>query len=163
MLKVEVILDREVELNPERQSIIDEFKSYKTLSLSLTTNNFVAPNEGIQYKTVSCHSLFGRDRVFDFPLKWINHIHNENLTHVHIDLDGAWEADRFQWDCCSNESIVYSAFIKPDGTYCFTIIDFLINDEDSADFNAHNHYQEDDIENYLFIAEENRELHASAI
>ena len=162
MINVEVLVDYELEpINEEQQVIIDEFKEYKLRSLGVTTANFVAPNEGIQYTNPSIHIMFGRDRVFDFPIKWINHIHKENLTHVHIDLDGKWGKGTYQWDCRSSESIVYSAFIKNDGTYCFVIIAFLTNDNDDPKFDAHNSYKQDDIENYLFIAEENREQHTA--
>lgn len=54
-------------LSPQQTFAIKEFKQYKINSLGISTDNFVAPNEGIQERKRSVHSLFGRDRVFERP------------------------------------------------------------------------------------------------
>ncbi|MDP2559731.1 type II toxin-antitoxin system YafO family toxin [Psychrobium sp. 1_MG-2023] len=154
MAKVTVSVSHNEDLDPISKPhlfIIDEFKEYKQLSLSESTRNFVAPNEGIQAITPSAHSLFGRDRVFERPPELITDIHAFNLAHVHFDSRNAWDNETPQWECKSHESIVYSAFKLANSSYHFVILEMLLG-EGLAKFDAHNHYKFDDIEHYLLNA-----------
>ncbi|NOF88414.1 type II toxin-antitoxin system YafO family toxin [Vibrio cholerae] len=134
-------------LSDVHKFFLKEFKQYKIDSLSLTTNNFVAPNEGIQETTPSCHSLFGRDRVFDFPLSLITKIHNENLAHVHLS-DGNWDTTKPQWECTSNFAIVYSGFTLGKCEYHFVVHD-IHHDKQNSEFDAHDYYTRSDIDYYI--------------
>ncbi|MBY8211381.1 type II toxin-antitoxin system YafO family toxin [Vibrio fluvialis] len=134
-------------LSPEHNFFLKEFKQYKIDSLSISTNNFVAPNEGIQETTPTCHNLFGRDRVFEHPIDLINDIHRENLAHVHLS-DGTWDTTRPQWECTSNFAIVYSGYTVGTYDYHFVVHEILHDDID-ASFDAHDSYTRDGIEYYI--------------
>lgn len=139
------------ELTQEQTFAVGEFKQYKAISLSASTNNFVAPNEGIQFQEPSCHSLFGRDRVFEHPSHLITQIHQENLSHVHYS-DGTWEEHIAQWDCTSNMAVIYSGFEHANGFH-FVIHEMILKpDEDAHDF-----YGTQDIEYYIGSARYYRE------
>ncbi|OBU13957.1 hypothetical protein AYY19_19550 [Photobacterium aquimaris] len=156
---VEVIPDPELELDDFLNFVIAEFKEYKTLSLSeVGADNFVAPNEGIQAVRSSVHNLFGRDRVFERPAKWVAYIQRENLTHVHFDREEQWHSDTPQWNCTSCESIVYSAFRMPDGRFVFVIHEFLFLEQTD---NAHDNYEESDMDYYIRNAEYHRNQHSA--
>lgn len=158
-INVHVHFDDELSpLSPQEQFIIDEFKLYKSDSLSISLDNFVAPNEGIQAKEASIHSLFGRDRVFDFPPEFWARIHQENLSHVHYDIDNEWTAQLAQWDCTSNSSVVYSGFVLDDEHFHFVIHELLIDYNQKENFDAHDYYQKDDLKYYLDNAEYYRKV-----
>lgn len=160
-MSIKVIIDRDLEpLNTQQITLKNEFTKYKELSLAKGTRNFITPPIGIQMVEPSVHLSFGRDTEFEEPPHFINDIHECNLTKVHVDTRSTWLPHRAQWDCTSNESIVYSGFIMPDGTYCLVIIDFLVDQggSDTTDeFDAHNSYEDDDIEHFLAVAEDNQE------
>ncbi|MGE6101072.1 type II toxin-antitoxin system YafO family toxin [Aeromonas salmonicida] len=136
--------------------VVAEFCEYKRLSLTMSYNNFVAKNEGLQAKEPSIHSQFGRDRVFDHPQALLPSIIDENIAHVHYDGDAPWSPEKPQWYCTSHESVVYSAFLEGDG-YCFVIHDLLLNHDGDPDFDAHNYYSFKDLEYYVANAEYHRE------
>lgn len=160
-VKVKIVVDRElVPLNPQREKLKAAFTEYKEISLAEGEINFITPPIGVQRTKISDHPSFGRDTEFEEPSELINDIFEYNLSKVHVDTRAAWKPTVNQWFCTSNESIVYSGFKMPCGTYCFVIIDFLVVDGDAdvdAEFNSHNHYKADDIDNFLDIAHENRE------
>lgn len=134
-------------LSDVHKFFLKEFKQYKIDSLSIATDNFVAPNEGIQETTPSCHSLFGRDRVFEYPLSLINGIHQENLSHVHLS-NGTWDTTKPQWECTSNFAIVYSGFTL--GKYDFHfVVHEIFQDEQGTEFDAHDYYTHDDVDYYI--------------
>ncbi|ELI0636756.1 type II toxin-antitoxin system YafO family toxin [Vibrio harveyi] len=156
-VKVKIVVDRDLEpLNPQREKLKAAFAQYKEISLAKGDVNFITPPIGVQMTKVPDHPSFGRDTEFEEPRELINEIFEYNLSKVHVDTRAAWKPTVNQWYCTSNESIVYSGFKMPCGTYCFVIIDFLVVDGD-AEFNSHNHYKTSDIDNFLDIAHDNRE------
>jgi len=149
-ISVRIIVDAELKpLDEVSTFILSEFKQFKIDSFTHSDNNFITTNEGIQKTTPSIHSLFGRDNVFEHPVKWACNILEENLSHIHIDINNSWNEDDAQWYCTSNESIVYSGFKLNSEEYCLVVHDLLTNDENTPDFDAHNFYEEDDIKYYL--------------
>ncbi|MBE4578330.1 hypothetical protein BOO30_00135 [Vibrio navarrensis] len=138
---------------------LKEFKQYKIDSLSITTNNFVTPNEGIQEQIPSCHSLFGRDKVFEYPLNLINGIHRENLAHIHLS-DDSWDSTKPQWECTSNFAMVYSGFTLGKCDYHFVVHEIL-RDDKGTKFDAHDYYTPSDIDYYIKNAAYYREQIAS--
>ena len=64
--------------------VVAEFCEYKQLSLTMSYNNFVAKNEGLQAKEPSIHSQFGRDRVFDHPQALLPSIIDENINDAFL-------------------------------------------------------------------------------
>lgn len=134
-------------LSPQQSFVLKEFKQYKIDSLNITTDNFIAPNEGIQEQQPSVHSLFGRDRVFEWPSELLAAIHKENLAHIHYS-DGTWTNVMNQWDCTSNLSLVYSGFERNE-QYHFVVHELLLNEEQDPDFDAHDHYETDDVQYYV--------------
>jgi len=157
-MKLKIVVDHELEPLNEQQNILkDEFTLYKELSLTQSSNNFITPPIGIQMSKPSVHPSFGRDTEFEKPDSLINDILEYKLTKVHVDTREAWLPHKEQWNCKSNESIVYSGFKMPSGTYCIVILDFLIDNGDADNFDAHDSYTSDDIDSYLDIAHENRE------
>ena len=149
-ISVKIIIDGELKpLNKESELIISEFKRFKIDSFNHSPDNFITTNEGIQKTQPSIHSLFGRDYVFEYPKKWAGKILDENLSHVHIDINNQWSENNAQWYCTSNESVVYSGFKLNSEKYCLVVHDLLTNEKDAPDFDAHNFYEEEDIEYYL--------------
>ncbi|MGF1909170.1 hypothetical protein L4C38_07005 [Vibrio kasasachensis] len=142
-------------LSPQEIFVLKEFKQYKIDSLSISIDNFVAPNEGIQEVSPSVHSLFGRDRVFEHPSHLINDIHAENITHVHYN-DGTWMPSMNQWHCTSMLAVVYSGFQYSD-QFHFVVHDLLLNSEDDDNFDAHDSYKTEDLEYYVQNAQYLRE------
>lgn len=134
-------------LTPPQHFALKEFKQYKIDSLHITTDNFVAPNEGIQEREPSVHSLFGRDRVFERPSHLINGIHKENIAHVHYN-DGTWRSNMTQWDSTSKQALVYSGF-EYDGQFHFVVHEFLLDDGTDPNFDAHDHYKTEDVQYYI--------------
>jgi hypothetical protein len=146
---VNVTIDEELQpLTDVTNYLIKEFTSYKTKTLSESDGNFVAPNEFNQQQYPSSHSLFGRDRVFDYPPRLLDRIHLEQIAHVHFNIDDSWGVHSKQWVCTSDSSIVYSGFKTLD-TFHFVIHDLLTTD-------AHNSYSQDDMQYYLDNAEYHR-------
>ncbi|EIY4764340.1 type II toxin-antitoxin system YafO family toxin [Vibrio cholerae] len=159
-MKLKVVVDRELlPLNVQQQILRDEFETYKRISLTRAAKNFITPSVGDQMAMPSDHPSFGRDTEFEKPVSLINDIHRYRLTKVHVDTKKAWTVHTKQWYCTSHESIVYSGFLAPDGTYILVIIEFLTaaNSGNPSSFNAHNHYTDDDVDDYLDIAAENEE------
>lgn len=157
-MKLKIIVDHELEpLNAQQTILKDAFTLYKELSLTQSNNNFITPPIGIQMSKPSVHPSFGRDTEFEKPDSLINDILEYKLTKVHVDTKEAWLPHKEQWNCKSNESIVYSGFVMPSGTYCIVILDFLIDNGSADNFDAHDSYTSDDIDSYLDIAHENRE------
>ncbi len=148
-VKITISFNEDVELDEVGSFISDEFLEYKKLSITDSADNFITPNEQIQHQTESIHSLFGRDRVFDYPVHLSTHIHYENLTHVHVDKDNTWGAGLTQWACTSKYSIVYSGFTLTNNHIHLIVHDLLINKDGDADFDAHNFYNNDDVEYYI--------------
>ncbi|RZV17356.1 hypothetical protein EOJ41_15215 [Vibrio alginolyticus] len=134
-------------LSPAEEFALKEFKQYKIDSISITSSNFVAPNEGIQETTPSCHELFGRDRVFEHPSHLITHIHKEHLAHVHYS-NGKWDSTKPQWSCTSNLAIVYSGFIVDQCNYHFVVHELLLDDK-NQNIDAHDFYKNDDVDYYV--------------
>ncbi len=158
-MKIKVIVDRElVPLNSLQQRLCDEFEIYKNLSISQDPRNFITPPVGVQMTVRSVHPSFGRDTEFERPEELINDIFEYNLTKVHVDTRSSWLPHKEQWSCTSNESIVYSGFVAPDGTYYFVVIAFLISQDATApdEFDAHESYTDEDVDYFLDIAHENR-------
>lgn len=146
-----VTVDDELKpLIPEVSYIVKEFTSYKTQTLLESNDNFVTPNEYLQQQYPSSHNLFGRDRVFDYPIELSGRIHLEKIAHVHYNINDYWESVTKQWDCKSNSSVVYSGFETLD-TYHFIIHELLLTD-------AHSNYSNEDIEYYLNNAEYHRKV-----
>ncbi|TOY93217.1 type II toxin-antitoxin system YafO family toxin [Vibrio fluvialis] len=159
-MKLKVVVDRDLlPLNQQQTILRDEFECYKRVSLSRAVKNFITPSVGDQMSMPSDHPSFGRDTEFERPESLINDILRYRLTKVHIDTRKAWGIHRKQWDCTSNESIVYSGFITPDDTYIFVIIEFLTasNATSPTTFDAHNSYTDKDVEEFLDIAHDNEE------
>jgi hypothetical protein len=160
-VSVRVIVDPDIQFEDGSHKravqdyVVSEFCEYKRLSLTLSYDNFVAKNEGLQMKELSIHSQFGRDRVFDYPPKLLPSIIDENIVHVHYDGDATWSPEQPQWYCTSHESVVYSAFKEGDG-YCFVIHDLLLDHDEDPNFNAHNSYSFDDLEYYVENAKYHR-------
>ncbi|MEZ9492251.1 type II toxin-antitoxin system YafO family toxin [Vibrio splendidus] len=138
-------------LSPEQTFVLKEFKKYKFDSLNITTDNFITPNEGIQEREPSVHSLFGRDRVFEKPSDLITGIHRENVAHIHYS-DGSWTSDMKQWYCTSNLALVYSGFELKD-KFHFVVHELLLNEDSEPDFDAHDSYEREDVEFYIENAE----------
>lgn len=159
-MKLKVVVDKDLlPLNPQQTILRDEFETYKQISLSRATKNFITPPVGDQMATPSDHPSFGRDTEFERPEYLINDIYKYCLTKVHVDTRSVWKPHKEQWYCTSNESIVYSGFIAPDGTYIFVIIAFLIsaNAVSPDDFDAHKSYTDEDVDYFLDIAAENQD------
>ncbi|EGR4373610.1 hypothetical protein DDM70_14610 [Vibrio cholerae] len=159
-MKLKIVVDKDLlPLNPQQTILRDEFETYKRVSLSRATKNFITPSVGDQMAMPSDHPSFGRDTEFERPEFLITDIHNYHLTKVHLDTRAAWKPHKKQWYCTSNESIVYSGFITPDGTYIFVIIAFLIAENATSpdDFDAHKSYTDEDVDYFLDIAAENKE------
>ncbi|MFM2601749.1 hypothetical protein [Vibrio diabolicus] len=159
-MKLKVVVDRDLlPLNQQQQILRNEFETYKKLSLERAPKNFITPSVGDQMAMPSDHPSFGRDTEFERPSSLINDIHRYRLTKVHVDTRTAWKPHKKQWHCTSNESIVYSGFIAPDGTYIFVIIEFLIDPSATSlsNFDAHKSYTDKDVDNFLDIAAENEE------
>ncbi|EJL6393186.1 type II toxin-antitoxin system YafO family toxin [Vibrio navarrensis] len=159
-MNLKVVVDKELlPLNQQQQTLRDEFETYKRISLTRAPKNFITPSVGDQMAMPSDHPSFGRDTEFERPESLINDIHRYRLTKVHIDTRKAWSIHRKQWNCTSNESIVYSGFITPDGTYIFVIIEFLTaaNATSPTTFDAHTSYTDQDVDDFLDIAHENEE------
>ncbi|MFQ2510620.1 hypothetical protein [Aeromonas caviae] len=160
-VSVRVIVDPDIQFDSGshhravQDDVVAEFCEYKRLSLTMSYDNFVAKNEGLQAKEPSIHSQFGRDRVFDHPQDLLPGIIDENIAHVHYDGDATWSPDKPQWSCTSHESVVYSAFRERDG-FCFVIHDLLLDHDEDPDFDAHNHYSYKDLEYYVANAEYHR-------
>ncbi|MBW0280699.1 hypothetical protein B4O99_14350 [Shewanella xiamenensis] len=144
------------------QFIVDEFKVYKQISMSLGHVNFATPNEQTtQLTDVSVHQFFGRDRVFDFPQSIISEIWHENLTHVHIDSDGVWdEVPVVQWYATSKNALIYSAF-PTETEYVFVVHEILKDFEEADETGAHKYYTREDIENWLELAKWERDQYPS--
>jgi hypothetical protein len=142
--------------------IVREFKEYKQVSMALGEVNFATPNEQTtQLKTVSVHSLFGRDRIFDFPQDVLTDIWKEHLTHVHIDTDGVWpETPRVQWHTTSKNALIYSAF-NTEQEYVFVVHEILKDFESTDDDGAHKYYTRQDILDWLELAVWERERYPS--
>jgi len=146
-------------LEESERYILEEFRKYKLTSLSISSDNFCTPNEETtQREKFSCHPFFGRDKVFNFPERILHLIWKEHLAHIHIDSDGDWEAPKFQWFTTSKNAIIYSAFIEDD-EYVFVIYDILKDFEDSDYRGAHNYYSEEQIIDFLELAEWHRMHH----
>ena len=157
-MKLKIVVDHELEpLNAQQTILKNEFTLYKELSLIQSSNNFITPPIGIQMSKPSVHPSFGRDTEFEKPDSLINDILEYKLTKVHVDTRAAWLPHKEQWNCKSNESIVYSGFVMPSGTYCIVIIEFLVDNGVTEKFDAHDSYKSDDIEDFLIIAQENQE------
>jgi len=146
-------------LNDAEKYIVEEFKTYKTISLSNSLDNFTTPNEeSTQREETSVHPLFGRDRIFDFPERVLTLIWKENLAHVHIDSDGEWDIPTFQWFTTSKNSLIYSAF-KYEDTYVFVVLDILKDYDKEDTKGAHNYYKESDVVNFIELAEWHRTVY----
>lgn len=158
---VRVVVDPDIQFEEGTQKravqdyVVAEFCEYKRLSLTMSYDNFVAKNEGLQAKEPTIHAQFGRDRVFDKPEKLLPGIIDENIAHVHYDGDVTWSLEKPQWYCTSHESVVYSAFKEEDG-YCFVIHDLLLDHGDYPNFDAHTHYSFEDLEYYIENAKYHR-------
>ncbi|MFA0085365.1 hypothetical protein [Vibrio sp. 10N.261.51.F12] len=136
---------------------INALKDYKQISLSEEpTLNFVAPPEGIQSMKEPVHPALGRDKVFEFPEHLINGIHKENLSHIHYS-DGTWPRNAMQWDCTSNLALVYSGIKLSKYDYHFVVHDFLINEAQEQNFDAHHCYKQD-MQYYIDNAEYYRQI-----
>ncbi|MGF1719475.1 type II toxin-antitoxin system YafO family toxin [Vibrio kyushuensis] len=159
-MKLKVVVDKDLTpLNQHQTLLRDEFETYKQISLERASNNFITPSVGEQMAMPSDHPSFGRDTEFERPEQLINDIHRYRLTKVHVDTRKAWTLHKKQWNCTSNESIVYSGFITPNNTYIFVIIEFLIsvNAAGPNTYDAHESYTAQDVDDYLDIAAENEE------
>lgn len=158
-ISVKIIVDDDLHpLDEVSKFVISEFKKFKIDSFTHSCDNFITTNEGTQKNTPSIHSLFGRDNIFEQPAKWVGSILDENLSHTHIDINNSWTKNKPQWYCTSNESLVYSGFKLNSNEYCLVIHDLLTDDGNHADFDAHDFYEEQDIEYYLKNAIYHREL-----
>ena len=133
-VKITISFNDDVELDEVGSFISDEFLEYKKLSITESANNFITPNEQIQHQTESIHSLFGRDRAFDYPEHLSTDIHYENLTHV--DKDNIWVAGLTQWACTSKYSIIYSGFTLTNNHIYLIVHDLLINKDGDDDLAA---------------------------
>lgn len=144
------------------QFIVEEFKVYKQVSMSLGKVNFANPNEQTtQQLSISVHAFFGRDRVFDFPQDLITDIWHENLTHVHIDSDGVWDNPAIvQWQATSKNALIYSAF-PTETEYVFVVHEILKDFEAADEKGAHRYYTRDDIKTWLELAEWERTQYPS--
>jgi hypothetical protein len=147
--KVTYSYNNDVEVDELGKFVTNEFLEYKKLTFTQSDHNFITPNELYQEQNVSLNSLFGRDRVFDYPQRLFTDIHFENLTHVHVDKDNIWDLNEKQWFCRSQYSIVYSGFKVQTDHVHLVIHDLLLNTDGDPDFNAHDFYNESDIEYYL--------------
>lgn len=135
-------------LTSGHRKALNALKDYKLISLSEDpTLNFVAPPEGIQSARPPAHPSLGRDKVFEFPERFISRIHLENLSHVHYS-DGTWKSDTSQWDCTSKLAIVYSGIQLSPTHFHFVVHDFLLNEQNEQGFDAHDNYKHD-MEYYL--------------
>lgn len=148
-VKVTLSFNEDVASDEIGDFVSDEFLEYKKLTFTQSDNNFITPNENFQKNNQSLHSLFGRDRVFDYPRELLTDIHYDNLTHVHVDKDNEWSDNTNQWYCCSKFSIVYSGFKVNEKHIHLIVHDLLLNIQNDPDFDAHNHYTQDDVEYYL--------------
>ncbi|NRB65583.1 MAG: type II toxin-antitoxin system YafO family toxin [Saprospiraceae bacterium] len=158
-IHVNVTYDKELlPLTEAEQFVGNEFKNYKIDSLSQNPKNFVTPNEYIQSMYPSAHSLFGRDRVFDYPKKWFERIDFENLAHVHFNIKYEWNPSQKQWSCTSDSSVVYSAFVIDNVNYHFVIHELLLNTSNDDSFDAHEFYKPEDLKYFLDNAEYHRKI-----
>ncbi|WP_418358391.1 type II toxin-antitoxin system YafO family toxin [Shewanella basaltis] len=151
------------QITEAEQFIVEEFKIYKKVSMSLGHVNFATPNENTtQLTEESVHQLFGRDRIFDFPDDLITEIWSQHLTHVHIDSDGIWdETPVVQWHATSKNALIYSAF-PTETEYVFVVHEILKDFEANDEKGAHKFYTKDDITIWLELAEWERDRYPSA-